>query len=68
MLTHTLEGFIGQRLIRSKGGEGRVVACEIMVTTGRIKDFIMDPDKTGQLQTAIVEASITGCRTSTNPS
>jgi hypothetical protein len=39
-----------------------------MVTTGRIKDFIMDPDQTGQLQTAIVEASITGCRTSTKPS
>jgi twitching motility protein PilT len=68
MLTLTLEGFIGQRLIRSKGGEGRVAACEIMVTTGRIKDFVMDPDQTGQIQTAIAEASITGCRPSTKPS
>ena len=68
MLTQTLECFIGQRLIWSKDGEGRVAACEIMVTTGRIKDFVMDPDQTVQLQTAIAEASTTGCRPSTKPS
>jgi twitching motility protein PilT len=68
MLTQTLEGFIGQRLIWSKGGEGRVAACEILVTSRRIKDFVMDPDQTSQLQTSIVEASTTGCRPSTKPS
>ncbi len=26
-----------------------------MVTTGRIRDFIIDPDQTGQIQTAIAE-------------
>jgi twitching motility protein PilT len=26
-----------------------------MVTTGRIKDFILDPQQTGQIQTAIAE-------------
>jgi twitching motility protein PilT len=61
MLTHTLEGFIGQRLIRSKGGEGRVAACEVMVTTGRIKDFIMDPDQT--IQMAIAEGEYYGMQT-----
>jgi hypothetical protein len=31
------------------------VACEITVITGRIKDFITDPDQTHQIQTAIAE-------------
>jgi twitching motility protein PilT len=50
MLAGTLKGIIGQRLIRTKDGSGRIAACEIMAATGRIKDFIMDPDqKTGQI-------------------
>jgi twitching motility protein PilT len=44
MLAGTLKGIIGLRLIRTKDGLGRVAACEIMVATGRNKDFIMDPD------------------------
>jgi hypothetical protein len=39
-----------------------------MVTTGRIKDFVMNPDQTVQLQMAIAEASTTGCRPSPKPS
>ena len=46
-LAGTLKGIIGQRLLQSKDGEGRAVACEVMVTTGRIADFIMDPAQTG---------------------
>ena len=50
MLAGTLKGIIGQRLIRTKDGSGRIAACEIMAPTGRIKDSIMDPDqKTGQI-------------------
>jgi len=63
MLAGTLKGIVGQRLIRTKGGEGRVAACEIMVTTGRIKDFITDPDQTGQIQTAIAEGEYYGMQT-----
>ena len=55
MLAGTLKGIIGQRLIRTKDGKGRAAACEIMITTGRIRDFITDPDQTGQIQTAIAE-------------
>jgi twitching motility protein PilT len=63
MLAGTLRGIIGQRLIRLKGGRGRVAACEIMVTTGRIQDFIMDPAQTGQIQTAISEGEYYGMQT-----
>src|SRR5829696_8164430 len=62
MLAGTLKGIIGQRLIRTKDG-GRVAACEIMVTTGRIRDFIMDPAQTGQIQEAIAEGEYYGMQT-----
>ena len=63
MLAGTLKGIIGQRLIRTKDGRGRAAACEIMITTGRIRDFIMDPDQTGQIQTAIAEGEYYGMQT-----
>jgi twitching motility protein PilT len=63
MLAGTLRGIIGQRLIRTKDGKGRAAACEIMVTTGRIRDFILDPDQTGQIQTAISEGEYYGMQT-----
>jgi twitching motility protein PilT len=62
MLAGTLKGIIGQRLIRTKDG-GRVAACEVMVTTGRIQDFIMDPAQTGQIQQAIAEDEYYGMQT-----
>lgn len=63
MLAGTLKGIIGQRLLRTKEGKGRVAACEVMVATGRIKDFIMDPDQTGQIPSAIAEGEYYGMQT-----
>ena len=63
MLAGTLKGIIGQRLLRTKDGEGRAAACEVLVTTGRIADFIMDPDQTGQIQEAIAEGEYYGMQT-----
>jgi twitching motility protein PilT len=63
MLAGTLKGIIGQRLIRTKDGAGRVAACEIMVATGRIRDFIMNPEQTGQIQEAIAEGEYYGMQT-----
>jgi twitching motility protein PilT len=62
MLAGTLKGIVGQRLIRTKDG-GRAAACEVMVTTGRIQDFIMDPAQTGQLEQAISEGEYYGMQT-----
>ena len=62
MLAGTLKGIIGQRLIRTKDG-GRAAACEVMVTTGRIQDFIRDPEQTGQIQQAIAEGEYYGMQT-----
>ena len=63
MLAGTLKGIVGQRLLRTKDGEGRAAACEVMVTTGRVRDFIMDPDQTGQIQEAIAEGEYYGMQT-----
>ncbi|MDP9486706.1 MAG: type IV pilus twitching motility protein PilT [Actinomycetota bacterium] len=63
MLAGTLKGIVGQRLIRTEDGEGRAAACEVMVTTGRIRDFILDPEQTGQIQTAIAEGEYYGMQT-----
>ena len=62
MLAGTLKGIVGQRLIRTKDG-GRAAACEVMVTTGRIQDFIMDPAQTSQLEQAISEGEYYGMQT-----
>jgi twitching motility protein PilT len=62
-LADTLKGILGQRLVRNRDGEGRAAACEVMVTTGRIKDFILDPEQTGRIQTAIAEGEYYGMQT-----
>ena len=63
MLAGTLKGIVSQRLMRTRDQQGRVAACEIMVTTGRIRDFITDPEQTGQIQTAISEGEYYGMQT-----
>ncbi len=62
MLAGTLKGIVGQRLVKTKDG-GRAAACEIMVMTGRIRDFIVDPEQTGQIQEAIAEGEYYGMQT-----
>jgi twitching motility protein PilT len=62
MIAGTLKGIIGQRLIRTKSGY-RAAVCEVMVTTGRIRDFIMDPAQTGHIEQAIAEGEYYGMRT-----
>src|SRR5215210_3963657 len=62
MIAGTLKGIIGQRLVRTKSGY-RAAVCEVMVTTGRIRDFIMDPAQTGQIEQAISEGEYYGMQT-----
>ena len=62
MIAGTLKGIVGQRLVRTKSGF-RAAVCEVMVTTGRIRDFIMDPAQTGQIEQAISEGEYYGMQT-----
>jgi twitching motility protein PilT len=55
VLSGNLKAVISQRLIPRIGGQGRVAAVEVMVNTPTIKDYIIDPNKTSQIRTAIQE-------------
>jgi twitching motility protein PilT len=48
-----LKGVISMRLVRAAKGSGRVPAIEVMVTTGLIRDYIMNEEKTSMIRDAI---------------
>ena len=62
MLSATLRGVIGQRLIQTVDG-GRVPTCEILVATGRVQDLILNPQETGRLGEVISEGEYYGMQT-----
>ncbi len=63
MLAATLRGVVGQRLVRRKGGGGRVAVCEVLVVTGRVQDLILNPQETGRLTEVIAEGEYYGMQT-----
>jgi twitching motility protein PilT len=62
MIAGTLRGVISQRLVTSGAG-GRIAVCEILRTTGRVRDMILDPELTGSLGTVITEGAYYGMQT-----
>jgi twitching motility protein PilT len=63
MLAGVLRGIISQRLVRTKDGKGRVPICEVLISTGRIKDMIVDPEQTSKIQEVISEGAYYGMQT-----
>jgi twitching motility protein PilT len=62
MIAGTLRGVISQRLVTAATG-GRVAVCEILRTTGRARDMILDATQTGSLSTVITEGAYYGMQT-----
>ncbi|HEX7243155.1 MAG TPA: PilT/PilU family type 4a pilus ATPase [Longimicrobiaceae bacterium] len=58
-LSEQLQAIVSQRLLPRKSGNGRVLACEVMVVTGTIRDCIMDPAKLGDIRDLIAEGRTT---------
>jgi twitching motility protein PilT len=52
-LAGILKAVISMRLVRAAKGVGRVPAVEVMVSTGFIRDCIMNEEKTSQIREAI---------------
>lgn len=52
MLAESLEAVIAQKLLTKKGGEGRVVACEVLVANTAIRNLIRE-DKIYQISSVI---------------
>jgi twitching motility protein PilT len=63
MLAATLRGVISQRLVPRADGAGRVAAVEVLVTTGRAQEMILNPDETGRLTEVIREGAYYGMQT-----
>ena len=62
-LASALRGIICQRLVPRADGQGRCVAMEICVNTGRIADAITDPDKTSSIEALIKDGAYYGMQT-----
>ena len=63
MLAGSLRGVISQRLVPTVQNDARVVACEVLTMTGRVRDMIADPNETGKLGEVIAEGSYYGMQT-----
>jgi twitching motility protein PilT len=59
-LAGALRGIICQRLVPRADGEGRCVAMEVCVNTGRIADAIADPDKSSGITALIADGAYYG--------
>jgi twitching motility protein PilT len=58
-----LRGIVSQRLVTRADGKGRVPAVEVLVSTGRVYDRIIDPEATIEIRDIIGEGSFYGMQT-----
>jgi len=54
-LAEALSAVVSQRLLPKKDGTGRIVACEIMMVTGTIRECILDPSRAHEIPDLIEE-------------
>jgi twitching motility protein PilT len=60
-LAGILKGVISMRLVRAAKGAGRVPAVEVMVSTGLIRDYIVNEEKTYLIREAIAAGTSQYC-------
>lgn len=58
-LSGALKGIVSQRLVATADGKGRVPAVEVLVTTSRIKDCILNASKAKDIPEAIADGHTT---------
>jgi twitching motility protein PilT len=63
MLAGSLRGVVSQRLVPTVNNQSRVVACEVLTMTGRVRDMISDPNETAKLGEVIAEGGYYGMQT-----
>ena len=62
-LAASLRGVVSQRLLERADGTGRIPAVEVLVSTGRVFDRIIDPEQTNTLEEVIGEGEYYGMQT-----
>ena len=58
-LAQNLRAVVAQRLIPKKGGIGRLLTCEYMIISARIRELMLDPLKIGDIATLLQGDNIT---------
>jgi twitching motility protein PilT len=58
-----LRAIVSQRLVKRADGKGRVPAVEVLVSTGRVYDRIIDPEATIEIRDLIGEGAFYGMQT-----
>lgn len=58
-LAEQLQAVVSQRLLPRKDGKGRVLASEVMVVTGTIRDCIVDPARLEEIREHVAEGRTT---------
>jgi twitching motility protein PilT len=58
LLASCLQAIVSMRLIPRMDGAGRVPAVEVMLCTPTIREYIIDPEKTGVIRQAIQEGHL----------
>jgi twitching motility protein PilT len=57
LLASALRAVVSLRLIPRIGGKGRVPACEVLINTPTVREYLLTPDKTHLIKQAIVEGT-----------
>ena len=57
-LAQNLRGVVSQRLLPRKGGQGRIVACEVLTISALAREYILDPLKIKELGDLIRKGTI----------
>jgi twitching motility protein PilT len=58
-LAESLQAVVSQRLLPSKDGKGRVLAAEVMVVSGTIRDCIAEPERLAEIREHIADGRTT---------
>ncbi len=57
-LAAVVQGVVSQRLIPRIGGEGRIPAVEVMISTGQIRDCIREAKRTPEIPATIAQGQV----------
>ncbi len=52
-LAQNLMGVVSQRLLPHKGGQGRIVACEVMTVSALVREYVLDPLKIKEINDVV---------------
>jgi twitching motility protein PilT len=62
-VAESLRGIVCQHLVEAASGDGRTVMVEVAVSTPRIREAIVDPEKTSLIQDIVTDGDYYGMRT-----